>query len=591
MEIIIVSAILVVVIVLLVSEKLPVDLTSLGIIAALMVAGLLTPAEALAGFANPAPITIAALLIVSRALVRTGGLDWLADKVISLTRGRPTPLLLLSLAMTGVFSAFINNTPVVVLFISMFLAFCSRHGLAPSKYLLPISFMSILAGTSTLIGTSTNIVISDLGAASGCEPIGMFELSSLGVPIALVGGLYLVLLSGKLLPSHRSPVCEAGGQDSPRYISELRLSADSPWVGKPAVDTIVSAYPEMEVYEVIRDERVVDPNTDVIDLAAGDLLLLKASATDLVDLLDRKLAALPGAEADGVLRPFGEGALIVELIVPPASEVEGLTVESGVQVADPDLKVIGVRRGQHHFSGQKLAEIKLATGDILLVQCSTGCVSTFRARGELIVMEEVFHSIRVRRRAPIALAGFLAMIGLASSGVVDILVASVAAAFLMILTGCVSLKGAYRSLDVKVLMLLIGTIALGSALKKTGAADLYAEGFLSLFAGAGPHWVLFGFVFLTSALSHVLSNAATAVLLVPIAMASAASLGVDPRPFLIGICFGASACYATPIGYQTNLLVYAPGGYRFSDFIKLGLPLSFLVCLAAGLLVPLVWPF
>lgn len=590
MEIAFVSVLTLVVIGLLVSEKLPVDLTALGIIAVLMAAGTLTPGEALSGFANPAPITIAALLIVSRSLVRTGGLDWLADRLLSITNGKPLPLLILSLVLAGVFSAFINNTPVVVLFISMFLAVCNRNGLAPSKYLMPISHVSILAGTCTLIGTSTNIVVSDLGAQLGVAPIGMFELSTIGVPIALVGTLYLVLVSNKLLPEHRSPVCEVGGE-KPRYISELLISPDSPLVGLKAAQAFAEKYPELEVFELFRAEAVFDPTHEAVDLQAGDVLLVKASVNDLVDVFDSKQAAFPDRDGLSATRPFEDGAMIVELIVPPGSEVTGLSVEAGVGLADTNLRVIGVRRGHSHFTGQKMCDRKLTTGDIILVQCSSECLQNLGARGELIVMEDVHHQIRVRRRAPLAVLAFLIMIGLAASGLVDIVVASVSAAFLLILTGCVSLRGAYRSLDVKVLLLLIGTITLGLALRKTGAADLYAVWFLKLFAGASPHWVLAGFVLATSALSHFLSNTSTAVLLLPVALATAESLGVDARPFLIGICFGASACYATPIGYQTNLLVYAPGGYRFMDFVKLGLPLSLMVCVASAALIPIFWPF
>jgi di/tricarboxylate transporter len=591
MDVVLVSILLAVVIFLLVSEKLPVDLTAIGILAVLPALGLLTPAEALVGFANPAPVTIAALLVVARGLVRTGGLKWLAGRFVDWTGGRPRPLLALSLGLAGLFSAFINNTPVVVLFIGMFLAFCSTHGLSPSKFLLPISYVSILAGTCTLIGTSTNILVSDLGMQYGCRPIGMFELSSLGVPIALLGGLFLFLVGPRLLPDHRSPICEGPRGDRARYISELRVPGSSPLVGQEPREALTAGHPELEVYEVLRAEAVFDPNSEAVLLEPDDILLVKGSASDLVELLDAgqvQLAVEPGLSSS---RPFEEGIQIVELIVPPGSEVDGLSVELAFGASEPSLQVIGVLRGHAHFSGAKLADLKLATGDILLVQCPTACVNSVRARGEVIVLEEVLQSIVVRRRAPLALGIFLVMIGLVSAGVADILVGSLGAAFLMIVTGCVSLRGAYRSIDVKVLLLLIGTIALGAALQKTGASELYAHSFLNLFSGAGPGWILGAIVFLTSVLSHFMSNGSTAVLMVPVALAAASALGLDPRPFLIGICFGASACFATPIGYQTNLLVYAPGGYRFSDFIKLGLPLSLFVCLAASLAIPLVWPF
>jgi di/tricarboxylate transporter len=258
---------------------------------------------------------------------------------------------------------------------------------------------------------------------------------------------------------------------------------------------------------------------------------------------------------------------------------------------EPHVHSIGVQRQWVHYPWQKMADLRFAVGDILLVQSPLDHLDQLRADGNLIVVEELQRHLVNRRKAPLAALIFLAMVVLAAVGVVDILVAGLGAAVLMVAAGCITLRRAYRAVDVRTLLLIAGTLALGQALQRSGAADLYAGHFLALFAGAGPQVVLGGVVTFTSLLSHLLSNNSTAVLLTPIAISTARNLGVSARPFIIGLCFGASACYATPIGYQTNLLVYGPGGYRFIDYLRLGVPLDILVTLGASLFIPRLWPF
>ena len=585
-----VSIVLAAAIVLLVTEKLPIDLTAIGIIVVLIVLGLLTPRESLAGFGHPAPITVGALFVVSRGLMRTGALDFLTSKLIAFVRGRTNWVLLLSLALAGVFSAFLNNTPVVVLFISVIMAVCCEFSLSPSKYLIPISFISILAGTTTLIGTSTNIIVSDLAVAGGCDPIGMFELASLGLPIALVGGVYLYLFSGRLLRAHKEPICELAHSDRQRYVSELRLRSDSALVGL-APEAIDEQCPGVELFQVIRGYAVLDADEPGLRFEVRDILLVKASARQIVTLLDRKLAVLPKGEDGTVAKPYDLRSLIVELVVPPSSELVGRRLDRVIRELDAHINVLGLKRRRLHYQQRQFASLRLSVGDILLVQTPSDHVDTLRAGGNLIVVDDVVRTIVNKRRAPLAMGLFLSMVLVATIGLVDILTASLTAAFLMMLTGCLSPRDAYRSVAIRVLLLIIGTIALGVALQKTGAAELYAEGMLGLFAGASPRVVLAVFIGLTSVASLFLSNNSTAVLLLPIALSAASSMGVDPRPFVIGICFGASACFATPLGYQTNLLVYGPGGYTFMDYVRVGLPLNVLVWVAASIGVPLIWDF
>ncbi len=588
MEIILVSVLLVVGIVLLVSEKLPVDMTAFGLMVCLMVLGLLPPRESLAGFSHPAPLTVAALLIVSQGLLRTGALDFMTRNFSQWSGGNPRFILLLGLLVTGVFSAFINNTPVVVLAIPVFLALCGEYGLAPSKFLIPISFASILAGTCTLIGTSTNIVVSNLAAEQGLAPLGMFELSRIGVPVAVVGVGFLYFFSFRLLPTHREPVLESDPSARRHYASELMVPMGSPLVGSSAVDALAQSYPGLEPYEVLRGQTVRDPG---VRLEVGDVMLVKGTAEHLAQILGDGAVVLPQLDDRTMETPYDPGSIIVELIVLPRSRLVGRRLMNTALGRAQDVWMIGVKRQRVHYGRHDIRNLRLSVGDILLVQCPVTSLSRLRTEQDIIVVEDVVRRVVNRRRAPVALAIFLAMVGVASFGVCDILVCSMTAAFLMILTGCMRPRDAYGAVDSKVLMLIIGTIALGRAMSETGAADVYVRAFLGAFDGASPQVVLGGLIVLTSVLSHFLSNNSTAALLVPVGMSTAAALGVDARPMLIGICFGASACFATPIGYQTNLLVYGAGGYKFSNFVKLGLPLNLLIWVASTALIPVFWPF
>jgi di/tricarboxylate transporter len=591
MEIAFVSILLVVAIVLLVTEKIPVDVTALGIMAVLAATGILSSEEAVAGFANPAPITVGALFILSAGLMRTGATEYLTDWITNFTESSPKRLLLIILIAAGVLSAVKNNTLVVVIFMPIVLAVASKHGFAPSRYMMPLSFISILAGTCTLIGTSTNIIVSDLGAGAGLEAIGMFELAPLGVPIAVGGGILLYLVAFKILPAHRTAVLSKAQKEKSKYISELLIPGKSPLAGKDPAEGLGGKYPDVEVYEVIADNRVCDPSTERCILGQGDLVLVRGSAEDLTGILSEELATLPKSGDAVMPSPYDEAHLMVELIITPNSRFAGSRLAVTDLARDTEINIVGVRRHGMQYSGERLHKFRLRMGDIMLAQMPLDHIEMMRAGGDVIVVEDVVPHIMRRKKAPLAIAIFVGTILAASVGGIDILVATLVGAFLMVLTDCLSPQSAYNAIDVEVLILIVGTIALGKALSATGAAGLYANTMLGLLDGVGPRGVLAAFVILTSLLSHFISNNSAAVLVVPIAISTAHTLGVDPRPFLIGICFGASACYASPIGYQTNLLVYEPGKYKFTDFVKLGMPLNALVCAASSIFIPYIWPF
>jgi len=591
MTILLVTLILIVAMLLLITEKMPVDLTSIGIVVVLTLTGILTPEEAIAGFASPAVITVGAMFLISKGMIRSGTVGFISQKVMEYSRGRPNLAIFLILIIVGTASAFINNTPVVVLFIPIILSLSCELDFSPSKFLIPISYASILAGTCTLIGTSTNIIISDLSAMHGFGSLSMFELSPLGLPIALLGILFLIFAAPKLMPKMHNPVCELKDEEHRRYLAEFHVPRESPIIDKSPHSYFAEKYPNMEVIELIRYSHVFYPDRDAVKIAPDDLLLMKGSANDLVEILNENLVELPLAEQGMDFAAEQKESLIVELIIPPQSRLLGERLISSRLRRDPDIHIIAIKRRELHYAEPKVKDVRLKIGDILLARLPESSLDRLRGETDFIVVEDVHHEIVHKRLARRAFLIFGAMIVAATTGLADIMVCALAAAFLMVLTGCLQLRDAYRAMDGRVLLIIVATIALSAALEKTGASKFYTAAFLSLFSGLSPAYVLSGVILLTSVSTHVLSNNATAILLLPIAVAAAQGLGVDPKPFIIAVCFGASACFATPIGYQTNLLVYGPGGYRFSDYLKLGMPLNLMVWVMGSLGIPLIWPF
>ncbi len=591
LEIQIVTLILLTTLVLLITGKIPVDKTAIGILVMLAVTGILTPKETVAGFANPAVLTVGAMFLLSRGLIRTGAAGFVTELVLTLSKSNKRYAFVLILVSVGLASAFINNTPVVVLFIPIVMGLSCQCDFSPSTLLIPMSYISILAGTCTLIGTSTNLIVSDLATVYGYSPLSMFELGIVGIPIAIAGLTVLLIFSGRLMPGRIGPVCEINEASEKRYLAELIVPPESPLIGRTDIIEHAESELGLNIIEVFRRNTILDPSRTQLTIRQDDILLAKGSAEDLVSCMNKKTLVPAHGEEDLRLGPGLKDDLIIELVVPPVSSLLREPLLSTELNNDPAVQVIAIRSRQIHYSYRKIQNVRLKIGDIILVRCPRHKLEKIRKSMDFIIIEDVHHALIDKEKARMAVGIFSGVVLAATFGLADIMVCAIAGVFLMTLTHCLSLKDAYRALEPDVLLLIIATIALGTAMEKTGATVLYAGLFLDLFSGMGPELVLTGIILLASISTHILSNNATAVLLLPIAVSTAVSLGVNPKPFIMGICFGASACFATPIGYQTNLLVYGPGGYRFSDYLKLGLPLNILVVTMASLLIPLAWPF
>jgi di/tricarboxylate transporter len=590
MSIWIVSVILIITLYLFVTEKIPVDLTAIGIMVTLVIFRIITPAEAVAGFAHPAVITVGSMFLISKGMLRTGAVGFIGQKVVQMARGNFKLALLMIILTVAVASAFINNTPVVVLFIPVVMSMCCQFSLSPSKFLIPLSYASILAGTCTLIGTSTNIIVSDISAKQGFGAIGMFELSTLGVPIAVLGIAFLMIAAPRIMPSLLNPTCEIENGEHRKYLAELAVPRGSRLIGQNPVHVFAEDYPELEVIELIRYSHIFHPGRDEVMISSDDLLLVKGSANDLVDIIHQDDVELPLTEKDLNFGPGKKESFVVELIIPPQSSLLGQRLLESRLQRDPDIHIIAIKRSGLHFTEKQIRDIRLRIGDIVLIWCFGDKLDRMRDGVDYIIVEDVHHEIVQKRKAWKAGLIFAGLIIAAATGLADIMVCALTAVFLIIATGCLQMRDAYRAVQADVLLLIAGTLALGTAMEKTGTSQLYAKAYLELFAGFPPSLVLGGFILMASISTQILSNNATAVLLFPIAVSTALGMGVDPKPFIMALCFGASACYATPIGYQTNLLVYGPGGYRFSDYLKLGIPLNLLVLILGTLLIPIIWP-
>ncbi len=591
-QIISVSLLLLLALYCLVTEKIPITVTALGIIAALsalesLFGGVLDHSLIFGSFGSRGPLAVAMLFLVSAAMLRTGALSFVVDAFIKVTKGNAFLLMAFMVPLTVVLSAFLNNTPVVIIFISIILMLCERFKLLPSKFLIPLSYASILGGTCTLIGTSTNIILSDMMVREGRPPLGFFELSIVGVPVAIIGSLFLIFVAPRLLPERKSTFISSGDVQVKTYITDLAVPQNSPLVGLTTENITTVAGLNAKVLEVFRDgERVYIPGEAHVVLQSDDYITLEDDADNIASMLRKRIVALHKGDENLYLSGPKDTHPIAELIVPPNSKARGRRIQNTEVGRNDEITLIGVMRKQTHYAWQKPEQLRFATGDTVLVQGTSNALASMQADGDFLVVEEAGAKIHYTNKAPLTLGLFLSMIGLAAFNIMGILPAATIVVFLMFVTRCLTVKEGFRSLDGEVLILIVSTIALGMALSETGAAGVYATLFLSPFEGVSPRIILVALIVFTALVTNFLSNNSAAALLTPIAVSMGIQLDVDPRAFLVGIAFGASACYLTPIGYQTNLLVYNPGGYKFADFLRVGIPMTILVIVASSILIP-----
>ncbi len=589
-QMLIVFGLLAATIALMIWERLSVDQVAMLAFGVLLATGILAPREAFGVFGNEAAITVGCMFVLSAALERTGLVETIGHRLNRVIGKTDWWVLLVMLPIVALISAFMNNTPVVVVFMPIMITLAATRGVKPSKLLIPLSFASILGGTCTLIGTSTNILVSATARQFGQAPLGMFEIGKVGLILTVAGLAYLLTLGRKLLPARETLASILQTTEGRQYLTEVVVAPRSPLVGKRLPDTPLSSHPKARVLEVIRAGDALPLPLNEIALEEGDRLRLTTERSSVIDIHNLEGLQLAPKEKLGLEWAGAQKAMVAECVVAPHSGLIGRSIRQMNFRRRYGVLVLAVHRMGVNLR-QDFADVRLRYGDTLLVEGPESAVNELRRGRDFLLLLDVPYAAKRREKQWLA-AGIIALVvALAALRVMPIGALAVLGSVLVVVTRCLDVEEAYESIDWRILFLIFGMLALGLALEKTGAAQLAAQGLLRELGSMGPTVVLSAVVFIAAVATSFLSNNAVAVLLTPIVIQAATALHVSPRPFIIAAAIGASTCFATPIGYQTNTLVYGAGGYLFRDFLRVGLPLNLCVWILATLLIPLIWPF
>ena len=588
-EILLVLAILAAAVACFATERLPVDLVALLVLSVLLVSRILTPEQAISGFSNTATVTVAAMFVLSAGLARTGVVNLLGQRLAKVGRLGLVPTLIALMALIGLVSAFINNTAAVAIFLPIVLGLARDSGISPSKLLIPLSFASMFGGVCTLIGTSTNILVSSIAEQHGLAPFGMFELSRLGLVLFAVGGLYLLTAGVRLIPDRRAGADLTQSYGMGDYLTEILVLPESSAVGLSLRESPLVRDLDLDVLEIHRDGRRLAAGAETV-LEAGDLLRVRCDVEKIRRAEEQKgivlKSGLKWREED--LR--SSETSLLEVLVAPGSALEGKTLkETGFRQIYGGTALAIRHRGE--LMRERLGTTQLRSGDVLLVEVRRDRIEALKRIQDFVIVSEIGLEEPLRGKLPLALAIVAGTVAAATLGVLPIVGSAILGSVLLVLTGCLTLEEAYQAIEWRVIFLLGGILPLGIALESTGAARLLSSLLVDTVGVWGPVAMVSVFYLLTSLLTEAMSNNATAALLAPIAISAAAALDVDPRPFLVAVTFAASASFMTPVGYQTNTLIYGPGHYRFTDFLRVGTPLNLLFWLIATLLIPRFWSF
>ncbi len=572
-------AVVAVVVVVLARDLFAPSLTLLGGVVALLVAGVITPAQAFSGFANPAPITVAALFVLAAAVEKTGALQPLVNAVLGAPAGRRRVLTRIVAPAAGA-SAFLNNTPLVAMFAPQIAGWAERNGESPSRYLMPLSFASILGGMVTLIGTSTNLVVSGLLVARGRPPLGMFELTPIGLPVALVGLGLIVLLAPRLLPPRRSPLAQATEE-----LREFAVNMDVVHGGAIDGRTVEAAglrnLRGLFLVEVRRARDLISPVTPQTVLHGGDQLTFIGRADDVVDL--QRSRGLVSSEQDHLQLFDAPDHTFFEVVLGEASPLVGRTLKEAEFRGRYQSAVLAIHRAGQRVR-DKLGRVPLKVGDTLVVLADPGFRDRWRDRSDFLLVSRLGGSPPITSRQAWVVGGIgIGIVLAAATGVMPVLNAALLGALALLALRVLTPGEARAAVDLDVIFVIAAAFGLAAAMESSGLAGLAAHALVSGFGALGPVGALLGVVLATVLLTELVTNNAAAVLLFPIAFSTALDVGADPRGFAVAIALAASASFLTPVGYQTNTMVYGAGGYRFSDYARLGAPLT------AVVVVMVVW--
>ena len=574
--------------ILFVTNKLRVDLVALCVLAVLLISKTIRPEQALYGFANPATGTVAAMFVLSAGLARTGFVEWLARLIDRIAGKQPHQLVFVLCVTIGILSAFVVNTATVAIFIPISISLANNRNIPASRVLIPLSYASQFGGVCTLVGTSTNILVNSIAVSNGLEGFSLFEFAPLGLIMFAVGIIFLVLVAGRLLPSRKGEYQKLDKYRLVDYLIELRVREKSPLIGVTWRELKSDDSIEIDLIKLIRSEKETWHPGDT-RINENDILLLHGNMEELMKIKDAYRLESTDRELNDQQLSSDDVSLI-EALVPPDSVLVDRTLETARFHKRFGCRVFAVQRRGRTIQN-RINDMRFAGGDNMLLQCDKEELEGILSSDDLIVTNELTDLHLRRNRVFIALGIMACVVALAALNIFPIHVAAIIGAVGMVLSRCISLEEAYRAIDWKVIFLLAGILPLGIALQQSGTASLLANSLLQPLIKFGPVTILALLYFITAVMTETMSNNAAAILLAPIAFSIADMLGVSPRPFLIAITFAASTSFATPIGYQTNTMIYGPGGYRFFDYSKIGIPLNLLFWIIAVLVIPVFWPF
>ena len=586
---IVVCLLLILVFVAFVKEWFSPDLVAMGAFVLLIGIGILDEKSALSVFSNPAPIIVSCMFVLSAALERTGTIEALGEWFEKLAGRKELRVLLVLMLIVAVLSAFVNNTPVVVVFMPIVLALARKHDLVASRFLIPLSYAAIVGGTCTIIGTSTNLVASGIAKESGLEEFGMFEVSKLGIVFVIVTFIYMLFIGRKLLPDRVTLSTLFDSNEGKEFLTSVIISDDSELIGKKISETSLSKIRNFRVLEVSRSGKKINSPLKEITFSSGDKLLVKSRIEGVVDAGGNAGVELGIEGGLGLQELQTESAVLIEGVIGPGSSLLGRSIKELNFRERYDVIILALHRRGVNLR-DKFENVRLAFGDTILVEGSPDKINALSQERDFINLSQSKCRPLRRSKVPFAVGALLLFMVLAAFKVAPLIVLALGAALLTLFSKCLEPSEAYDAIDWKVIFMIFGMLGLGTALQKVEVIQMLADSLTGWAMILKNIYVLVALIYLATAiLTELISNNAVAALLTPVAISVAQAMDLDPRPLVVAVMFAASASFSTPIGYQTNTYIYGAGGYKFTDFTRVGIPLTFILWVISIFFIPLMW--